>query len=527
VKVSRRDFLGSVAAGVIEAGASVGWAHRSVADDVGNRPVFNVKSFGAAADGSTLDTSAVNLAIAAAAAAGGGTVRFPPGTYLCHSLRLKNFVALQLEPGAIIQAAPAGGYDTAELNEPFERYQDFGHNHWHNSLIWGEGLRDVAIVGSGLICGRGLSRGVAPEPGLPPADTPGAADKAIAFKSCRNVAVRGIAILAAGHFGILATGVDNLTLENLTIDTNRDGINVDCCRNVRVSSCRVNSPWDDGICLKSSFALGEARATENVSIKNCYVTGAFALGTMLDGTRKRIEANGGLPTGRIKCGTESNGGFKNITISNCFFESCRGFALESVDGGPIEDVTFSGITMRDIRNAPFFLRLGARLRAPAGTAPGTLKRVVISDVTCNAPANDMPAIIAGIPGHPIEDVTVRDVSIVQKGGGTAATATIVPPEQERDYPEPSFLGPLPAQGLLVRHARNVTFHRVEIASTRADERPFIWLGDVEGADFSGLTLSPRRGVPALHLRRTGKLRISASAGLPDTSLDQVNEGQFP
>jgi hypothetical protein len=148
-------------------------------------------------------------------------------------------------------------------------------------------------------------------------------------------------------------------------------------------------------------------------------------------------------------------------------------------------------------------------------------------LTCDAPANDMPAIIAGIHGHPIEDVTVRDVSMVQKGGGAAATATIVPPEQEREYPEPSFLGPLPAQGLLVRHARNVTFHRVEIASIRADERPFIWLGDVEGADFSGLTLSPRRGVPALHVRRTGKLRISASAGLPDTSLDLVNEGQFP
>ena len=91
-----------------------------------------------------------------------------------------------LEAGATILAAPAGGYDAAEPNEPFERYQDFGHNHWHNSLIWGEDLRDIAIVGPGLICGRGLSRGVAAEPGLLPANTPGAADKAIALERCRS-----------------------------------------------------------------------------------------------------------------------------------------------------------------------------------------------------------------------------------------------------------------------------------------------------------------------------------------------------
>jgi len=527
VNVARRELLRFMAAGLAGAGASAGCLWRSWADDADGRVPFNVRSFGAVADGKTVDTPAVNRAIAAAAAAGGGTVHFPAGTYACHSIRLKSFVTLYVEPGAIILAAPAFGYDTAEPNGAFERYQDFGHNHWHNSLIWGEDLRDVAIVGLGLICGRGLSRGEAAEPGLPPADAPGAADKAIALKRCRNVTVRGIEILAAGHFGILATGVENLTLEDLKIDTNRDGINVDCCRNVRISGCRVNSPWDDGICLKSSFALGETRATEKVTIDNCYVTGGFALGTMLDGTFRRIEANDGQPTGRIKCGTESNGGFKNITIRNCVFESCRGFALESVDGGPIEDITFTAVIMRDIRNAPFFLRLGARLRAPDGTGPGTLNRVIISDVICDAPANDMPAIIAGIPGHPIEDVRVSDVFMVQKGGGSAATAEIVPPEQEREYPEPSFFGPLPAQGILVHHARDVVFRNVEITNIQADARPFVWLGNIEGADFSGLALSPRQGVPALRLHQIGKLRVSASPGLPDASIDRVTDGRFP
>ena len=528
--IRRRELLRFAAVGIVAAGGStgpVGPVHRSPAFGADLRAPFDVRSFGATADGKTIDTPAVNRAISAAAAAGGGTVHFGAGVYVCYSIRLKSFVTLYLEPGAIILSAPGGGYDAAESNAPFETYQDFGHNHWHNSLIWGEGIHDVAIFGPGLICGRELSRGEVAEQGLPRADGPGAADKVIALKRCHNVTVGDIAILAAGHFGILATGVDNLTLEDLKIDTDRDGINVDCCRNVRISKCSVNSPWDDGICLKSSFALGEARATENVTISDCYLTGGFALGTMLDSTFRRTDANAGQPTGRIKCGTESNGGFRNITISNCVFESCRGFALESVDGGPIEDVTFTGVTMRDIRNAPFFLRLGARLRGPAGTSVGTFKRVLISNIICDAPANDMPAIVAGIPGHPIEDVSVNDVLLVQKGGASVALADIDPPEQEGEYPEPSSFGPLPARGLLVRHAKNVTFHHIEITSIQTDARPFVWLSDVDGADFSKLNLSPRDEAPALRLREISNLRVSGSQGLSETFIDHVTDGRIP
>ena len=135
VDIRRREFLRLTTASVFAAG----WVQHSSAQDPDGRSAFDVRSFGATADGKTLDTPAVNRAIAAAAAIGGGTVRFPAGVYACHSIRLKNFVTLYLEPGATIVAAPTGGYDPAESNAPFESYQDFGHNHWHNSLIWGEG----------------------------------------------------------------------------------------------------------------------------------------------------------------------------------------------------------------------------------------------------------------------------------------------------------------------------------------------------------------------------------------------------
>ena len=370
--------------------------------------VFDVRAFGAKGDGKTLDTPAINRTIEAAAAAGGGTVRFPAGSYRCFSIHLKSNISLYLEPGAIILAADPkdgdGKYDAPEPNE-WDQYQDFGHSHWRNSLIWGENLENISILGPGMILGKGLVRtgsqsrtaaqneavrtskdpreGAFTYPNPRDAVEPGWGNKSISLKLCRNVIIRDISIQHGGHFAILATGVDNLTIDNIKIDTNRDGIDVDACKNVRISNCTVNSPFDDGICPKSSFALGYARATENVTITNCQVSG-YDEGTLLDGTYKRAfrNPNGSFsPTGRIKFGTESNGGFKNITISNCVFDYSRGLALETVDGALLEDVTISNITMRDISNAPIFLRLGARKRGPKeATTVGALRRVILSNV---------------------------------------------------------------------------------------------------------------------------------------------------
>ena len=120
------------------------------------------------------------------------------------------------------------------------------------------------------------------------AEQPGVGNKAIALKHCYNVVLRDFSILKGGHFGLLLTGVDNVTIDNLKIDTDRDGMDIDCCRNVRVSNCTVNSPWDDGICPKSSYALGYPRATENVTISNCYVTGTYEIGSVLDGSFRKL-----------------------------------------------------------------------------------------------------------------------------------------------------------------------------------------------------------------------------------------------
>lgn len=534
--------------------------------------IFNVRDFGAMGDGRTLDGAAINRAIVSAAEAGGGTVVLPAGDYLSYTLRLRSHITLQLDAGATLIAAEPprvgqpGGYDKPEPN-PWNQYQDFGHSHFRNSLIWGENLEGVSIIGPGRIYGRGLSRGngrhAAPVGAPPPAPDPngvppdvlaadgdfefdprpdlvpgpfgypkprdtlpdGVGNKAIALLNCRNVTLRDFSMLHGGHFAILATSVDNLTIDNLRIDTNRDGMDIDGCRNVRISNCSVNSPWDDGICLKSSHATGEARLTENVTISDCFVSG-YDEGTLLDGTRKRTWRTRGGPHGRIKLGTEAGGGFRNIAIANCVFEHCRGLALEQVDGGVLEDIVVSNLTMRDVLNAPLFIRLGARLRRPGATEPGSVRRILISNVVASDVSAEHGIIIAGLAGHPIADVVLSNVQIHYRGGGTAEQAARVVPEMAQDYPDPYNFGVMPAWGLFARHVKNLQLRGVELRVLTPDARPAVVLDDVVGGRFAEVQLSGNGARSAWSLTAVTDLHSRDVTGLRNTEQDEVKPQAF-
>jgi polygalacturonase len=493
--------------------------------------MINVRTFGARGDGVTIDSPAINRAIEAATARGGGTVFFPAGTYASYTIHLKSLVTLYLDQGAILLAAPvplqgttSGGYDLAEPQDPaIEPFQDFGHNHWCNSLIYGEGLHDIAILGEGLIWGKGLSRGH-PDADLPKAELPGVGNKSIALKNCRNVQLRDFSVLKGGHFALLATGVDNLTIENLIVDTDRDGFDIDCCKNVRVNNCTVNSPYDDAIVPKSSLALGYPRATENVTISNCYVSGSYVVGSVLDATYKPLTASRDTwLLGRIKCGTESNGGFKNIAITNCVFDKCWGLALETVDGAIMEDIVINNITMRDCVSAPLFIRLGRRMRGPKNVSVGTLKRVLIDNLTCTGTSR-FPLVIAGIDGHPVEDVKISNVFFQQAGGGDAAMAALMPPANEDKYPDPNMFGPLPATGAFIRNTRNLELSHFEVRVQTPDARAGIWVQDVEGFDGSFLKLPA--GAPNFALDRVSAFRTFGNRSIPDKWFDQAVSTRF-
>jgi polygalacturonase len=519
--------------------------------------VYDVRAFGARGNGKTLDTPAINKAIETAAAAGGGTVNFPAGTYLSVSIRLRSNITLQFHPGATILAAePIPDKVTYDLPEPnqWDMYQDFGHSHWQNSLIWGIGLENISIVGPGLINGQGLTRrsprarrvnqpgdrpvtlggetGARPQSPLGEDDDPsvmkGLGNKAISLKLSRNVLLRDISILNGGHFAVLATGVDNLTIDNVKVDTNRDGFDIDSSRNVRISNCSVNSPNDDAIVLKSSYALGFARATENVTITNCLVSG-YDIGSLLDGTYKRNvkeapDHDG--PTGRVKFGTESNGGFKNITIANVVFDHCRGLALETVDGGRLEDVTITNITMRDVTNPPIFMRLGKRMRGPAGATVGSLQRVNISNLVAYNADERYASIISGIPGHQIEDVKLSNIRIFYRGGGKKELVDQQPPERETNYPEPSMFGETPAYGFFIRHAKGVSLSNVQISYLNDEFRPPFLLDDVNGVALRDVAAEKAADVPTFVLRNVLDFATYGCKGVADTYLDRVELKKF-
>jgi polygalacturonase len=522
----------------------------------GTNTFYNIKNYGAKGDGKTLDTASINRAIDAAAAQGGGTIYFPAGTYLSFSIHLKSNITLYLDNGATILAADPkehkGSYDLPEPNE-FDMYQDFGHSHWQNSLIWGIGVENVAIIGQGKIDGKGLSRR-SPGPRRPrtAGDTPtsmgggnknaiaplgetspisemnGLGTKAIALKLSRNVTLRDFTIFQGGHFALLATGVDNLTIDNLRVDTNRDGFDIDACRNVRISNSYVNSPNDDAIVLKSSYALGFNRATENVTITNSQVSG-FDLGTFLDGTFKTTQEfapDKDRVTGRLKFGTESNGGFKNITISNINFVHCRGLALETVDGGYIEDVSISNVTMRDITTAPIFIRLGKRQRAPEGTPVAKIRRIIIDNVVVSDAHSEYASIIAGLVESQIEDVRLSNIRIHYKGGGTHENATREVPENEKNYPEPSMFGALPAYGFYIRHAKGITFDNVEVSSDGDETRPAFLLDDVKGIEFFRTNAQLSKDAKMFVLRNVSDFSLQQSRNISNMKLEQIDKKEF-
>jgi polygalacturonase len=489
--------------------------------DVAGSPLYNVRAFGAAGDGKTLDSPAINRAIAACAGAGGGTVVLPAGTYLSGSIQLKSNIRLLIDAGATLLGAPQN-LNAYDPEEPFTgpAFQDGGHTYFHNSLIWGENLTNVSITGQGTIDGLGLSTGDGSEDRAsgfsgfgrdapaPASTSPVGArlgNKAIALKLCRNVLIRDVTILHGGHFAIIVTGCDNLTIDNVTLDTNRDGMDIDCCRNTMVSNCRVNSPRDDGICPKSSFALGRNVITENLTIVNCQVSG-FREGTLVDGSMQ-----GGGGTGRIKFGTEANGGFRNVTVANCTFRACHGLALEEVDGGILENITINNISMMDVAGYPIYITTGKRNRGPNITQPSRARNIFISNITATGIDRASGIQIAGLPEQPIEGVRLENIRLQFKGGGTQANAALTPPELGTGYPEPR--GIMPGYGLFARHVKGLELANITLGFDAQDMRPALVGVDLDGVEIDNLKAQLAPGVPPARWDNVKGLTVRNSPAL--------------
>lgn len=436
---------------------------------------YRAIDYGARADGKTLDHGAINKAIQTAHEAGGGRVVLTTGTYLCGSIRMKSNVELHLMAGAKVLAAPASmkAYDESEYFGGPE-YQDGGHTYFHNSLIWADGEQNVSITGRGMIDGEGLTKKDTERAGNVQGGSIGTGDKAIALKRCKNILIRDITIFRGGHFAIIVTGCERGTIDNVTIDTNRDGIDIDCCKYLTVSNTKVNTPSDDAIVLKSSYALKAPVACEHILITNCLVTG-YKLGTFLDGTYVPEKVN--WVCGRIKLGTESNGGYRNIAITNCTCMWSSGLAFEEVDRGRMENIVVSNISMSHVHHYPIYITTGCRNRGPKErTDVSSARDIYINNVVADDCDSLAGIIITGMEGEPIRNVSLSDIRIQYRGGGKRVDSPYR--EQGTNYPEPRWAGPTPAYGLFARHVDGLTLRNVRFELMRPDERPDIILDDV-------------------------------------------------
>lgn len=358
----------------------------------GEGQLYDITAYGAVSEGDPVkNTEAINAAIAAAEAAGGGTVVVPEGDFKTYTIRLASGVNVRID--GIIRAArtdmfdrqgkqtmegEGGNYDEPEANL-YAGLQDHGHTYFANSLFYAADKKDIMIYGDGLIDGSYINDDgtlINVLSGSDPSNPANRTDaghngtwfgnKGIALVRCENVVLDGIRILNGGHFAIIAEGVTNMTVENLLVDTNRDAYNIDCCQNVTVRNSHFNSLTDDAIVLKASYGAGVFMPTKNVLIEDCVVSG-YDAGSVIAGTYttdKLVATDQCGPTARVKFGTESTCGYDTVTIRGVRFERSRGFCLEAVDGSPLTNVVLTDCEMENVSSSPIFIRIADRSRYP-------------------------------------------------------------------------------------------------------------------------------------------------------------------
>ena len=466
---------------------------------------YNVKDFGATGDGATNDTAAVSKAIETASNDGGGTVNFPAGKYMVASARIRSNVCLKLADDAIIEGLKVG-YDAPEPNERFDKYQDFGHSHFRNSVLWGETIENFAIIG-GKVNGGGATQGDQKRPTTQPDGSQAwGGDKVITIKVGKNLLFKDVTHETGGHFVYLLNDCENITVNKVVIKKSRDAIDFMGCRNVAVSECNFTGCSDDTIGVKSDYALGRKINSENIWVWNCY----FESG-----------CNG------LQFGSETAGDFKNIYFWDITINQGMksGIGITSNDGGVIENVHYKNISIKNAA-VPIFILITDRLRTgEPGQTVGKIKNVTFQNITAtdvvagrhHGPAN--ASTISGRPDAIIEDLTFQNVKLTYKGGDDAKEAELVPPYPKEKY-QPNAMGKRPASGFFIRHAKALTFRNMEIGYEGENAKPVIVAWDVDGLAIEGVKLPKPNGVETMRLQRVTNLNVKESPGLDEKHVAQ-------
>lgn len=502
-----------------------------------------ITSYGAIADGKTNNAAFIQKAIDEASAAGGGQVIVPPGNFMTGTLFLKSGVDLHLKLGASL----LGPHNPNEYT-----------NEGRSALIYAKDQKNISISGQGIIDGQGqelmldifkkLRSGELKQDTMWLVKRPEVGRALVVlFHSCTDAKVTGVTLKNASNWVQDYRECDGVTIDKITVQStaywNNDGLDITDSKNVKITNCFINSS-DDGICLKSE---NPNLMCENVFIDSCTV---------------RSSASG------FKLGTASVGGFKNIKVRNLtVFDTYRSaIALESVDGGILEDIDIQNVTAKNTGNA-IFIRLGHR---NIDGKPGTLKRVYIANVKAETPLykpdqgypiegppdhlkpgvdkmpkrpshfhiyghpflpyNLIPSSIVGIPGHPVQDVTLENIEI-SYGGMASKEIAHIPlknitsvPENKANYPDFSMFGELPSWGFYVRHAEGIKMKNVKVNYLKDDFRPALVFDDVKGLELADIDIPTAKEMPVVMFNNTTditlenlKMPVSEDKGVQKTN----------
>jgi polygalacturonase len=430
---------------------------------------YDIRDFGAKADGS-LCTEAINKAIATASGAGGGKVVIPAGTFTSGTIFMKDHVELHLSVGAVLSAS----LKHCDYPRQVSEYRALREEQWF-ALIYAEKVSDIAITGFGTITGNGQFQEVCETcPDKQFNERP----RNILFISCKNIRVKDVTLISSCFWNQHYLDCEDVIVDGIQVYNhpvlNEDAIDIDGCRRFVLANAILDSS-DDAIAIKST---GVAPA-EDIVITNCVVS-------------SYVNA--------IKAGTESTGGFRNISISNCVIKPSRadgvpsfmkprrtigitGISLEIVDGGVMEGVSISNVTIEGTE-CPLYLRLANRGRKHVKDAPappmGKMRNIIISNVTAYNTGNFSNS-ITSIPGSYIENVTIRNVQLFSEGGVTSGG--YIPEaaqvnESIKGYPQPTVWKQLPSSVWFVRHVKNLSISDLMFGCEAVDPRPPFVMQDV-------------------------------------------------
>ena len=392
---------------------------------------YNALQQGAVGDGRTLNTKSLQSAIDALHEKGGGQLYFPAGRYWTGSLQLKSNVTLYLEKEAVLLGSTSP-YDYPGFST--EKELKVNNDHFDQALIYVEGAENIDITGEGCIDGQGRELALTIDSLHHTGELvdkhyntyrkrPNTRPKLLFMRNCRKVELRKTNFRSGAAWGLSFSLCADLTIDSLHVENraywNNDGIDISDCKEVRISNCFINSA-DDGICLKSH---NRGAWNDRVSISNCHIISSASA---------------------IKFGTESLGGFKNVTIDNIRIKDTfrSAIAIESVDGAEIENVKLENI-----------------------------------EIVC--------------PGRATRGMAYMSVSRLKDV-----------PENEKGYPEFTMFEELPSWGFYVRHVKGIQMHNVKLRLQEDDFRPAFVFDRVSNVRLSGISLPENKKAGQVVLRQT-------------------------